>query len=132
MKNRTTLFLMELLVMVLVFALAGAACVRGFVRADAISRETALRDQAAVFCRTGAETLKACRGISAGAEELGAVRRGDRWILIRETEEGSLHMEITARQTPAAGMGQADVAVYAGDGEEALFCLTVGWQEDLP
>ena len=41
MKNRTSLVLMEQLVMVLVFALAAAVCLTVFAEADRISRETA-------------------------------------------------------------------------------------------
>ena len=45
MKNKTSLVLMELLVMVLRFALAAAGCLRCFAWAKLSSREIALRDQ---------------------------------------------------------------------------------------
>lgn len=129
MKNRTSLFLMELLVMVLVFAIAGAVCLQGLVRADTMSRDIQLRDRAAIFCQNGAQTLKVCRSLPAAAEELGASLQENRWIAFRETEEGLLRLEIAPRTAPVPGMGQAEVTVFSGEGEEVLFSLTVGWQE---
>lgn len=130
MKNRTTLFLMELLVMVLVFSLGAAVCLRGLVRAEEVSRETALRDQAAILCRSGAETLKACRSLPEAAEALGASRQEERWIV--HQERTALRLEITPQNAPVPGMGQARLEVFSADGEEPIFSLTVGWQEELP
>ena len=71
MKNKTSLLLMEQLVMVLVFALAAALCLTVFVKADQISRETVRRDEAVLLeagakyiCRSGAELPAAIRRIA--------------------------------------------------------------------
>ena len=55
MKNKTPLVLLELLVMVLVFALAAALCLQVFVRSDQIARETQARTQAVQVAQLGAE-----------------------------------------------------------------------------
>ena len=66
MKQKTSLLLMEQLVMILVFALAAALCLQIFAKADAISQETARRDRAVVLARNAAELLKATGGIVQG------------------------------------------------------------------
>ena len=48
MKSKASLFLMEQLVMVLIFALAAVLCLGIFVRANKISSETARRDKAVI------------------------------------------------------------------------------------
>ena len=62
MGRRASLTLMELLVIVLVFALCAALCLRVFVAADGISQENHLRDEATLLAQNTAEALKA--GIS--------------------------------------------------------------------
>ena len=58
MRSKASLFLMEQLVMLLVFALAAALCLGVFVRADRISEETHQRDQAVILACNAAELLK--------------------------------------------------------------------------
>ena len=58
MKHKTSLLLMEQLVMILVFAVAAALCLQVFVRSRDISGETARRDTAVVLARNAAELLK--------------------------------------------------------------------------
>ena len=62
MKSRAPLVMMEQLVMVLVFALAAAVCVRIFALSDRLSLENETRDRAVTAVQNAAETLKACRG----------------------------------------------------------------------
>ena len=62
MKHRASLTLMELLVMVLVFALAAAVCLRCFAAAAVTARETDLQTRAALLAQNGAEILKASAG----------------------------------------------------------------------
>ena len=80
MKSRASLSLIEQTMMLLIFALAAALCLRGFVLADTRSRTYADRDQALLCAQNAAQTLKACGGDYAAAAELcgggDAVRRG--------------------------------------------------------
>lgn len=109
MKSRASLVLMEQLIMVLVFALAAALCLQVFVKADAISQQTARRDEAVVIAQNTAELLKAGRD----PEEFPG-------------PEGYT-VEIREEATDIPGLVQAQITVSCEG--EALFSLTTGWQE---
>lgn len=115
MKDKTSLLLLEQLVMVLVFALAAALCLQAFVRADTISRETARREEAVILAQNAAELLKAQAGDPTQAQALG----GD-----------GFRVEITRRTAPVPGLGQARIEVFYES--ELLFTLNAGWQEEIP
>ena len=59
MKDKTPLLLIEQLIMILVFALTAALCLRGFAYADGLSEQIYQQEQAAVLAQSAAETLKA-------------------------------------------------------------------------
>ena len=61
MRSKASLFLMEQLIMVLVFALAAALCLQVFVRAEEISLESARRDEAVIVARNAAELVCECQ-----------------------------------------------------------------------
>lgn len=115
MKNKTSLLLMEQLVMILVFALAAALCLQAFAQAKTISRETERLDRAVTLAQNAAELLKATGGDAELAEALG--------------QDGySLH--ITEKNPTVPGLAQAEIQVFFG--ETPLFSLETGWQEVLP
>ena len=58
MRSKSPLALMEQLVMVLVFALAAALCLRVFVFSDQMSERSETVDWAVMVCQNAAETLK--------------------------------------------------------------------------
>ena len=116
MRNKGSLVLMELLVMVLIFALAAGWCLQVFVRADAISRRTDQLDEAVVLAQNAAELLKAGKGDPAAVAELCAQAQDRGYTLqIRKLDSG----------TP--GLAQAEICVYRD--QELLFSLQIGWQE---
>lgn len=112
MKNKTSLLLMEQLVMVLVFALAAALCLTVFVKADQISRETIRRDEAVLLAQNAAQVLKATSG--------------DKERAIATAAESGYRMEIERIDTQSL-LGQAEIRVWQED--ELVFSLCVGWQE---
>lgn len=57
--GKTSLFLMELLVSLAVFALAAALCVQCFVYAHLSAEETGQLDQAVILAENGAELIRA-------------------------------------------------------------------------
>ncbi|MBR7149713.1 MAG: hypothetical protein IKD01_01685 [Oscillospiraceae bacterium] len=59
MKSKSTLVLMELTVMILVFALASAVCMRSFAAAENISQQSAALDRAVLEAQQAAEAMKA-------------------------------------------------------------------------
>ena len=127
MKNRTSLVLMEQLVMVLVFALAASVCLSVFVKADRISREIARRDAAVLLAQNSAEVMKSCAGDLEKAAQILGGNPTETGLQIR-TEE--MTVEITICDTQTEGLGQACIAVGCDDGE--LFALRTGWQEVVP
>lgn len=115
MKHKTSLLLVEQLVMILVFAVAAALCLQVFAKSRDISEETAHRDTAVVLARNAAERLKATDGNLQAAEAF--------------SRDG---YKVTVVSLPSSipGLAQAEIAVTFE--EEKLFSLETGWQEVLP
>lgn len=109
MKNKASLTLMELLIMVLVFALAAALCLRCFVKAAEISVQTARQDEAVRIAQNAAELLKA----------------GKEPDKIADSSEFTL--QIQEVDADLSGFRQAEILVFFD--EALLFSLTTGWQE---
>lgn len=135
MKSRAPLALMEQAVMVLVFALAAALCLRAFVLADGISHQVEATDHAVLWAESAADTLKARKGdLARAAAELGGNLDGQRWTIpLDETWQetaGEPTYTLTAQPIqsgqPLLGRTQIDVAEKNG---ESLFSLEVCWQE---
>jgi len=123
-KNKASLNMIELAVMLLVFALCAALCLRGFVWADSRSEENALRDEALVCARNAAEAVKYCRGDLDGVEELlgGAIENGC-WVY--ETEGYTVKVQPVMDTLEYLG----SAAVTADYGSDKGFILNVCWQE---
>lgn len=112
MKSRASLVLMEQLVMVLVFALAAALCLRLFAGAYETSEEIARRDEAVVLAQTAAELLK---------------QSGDPDKVLERLDSGGYELKIQKETTEIPNFGQAKITVFQEETE--LFALTTGWQE---
>ena len=115
MKNKTSLVLMEQLVLILVFSLAAALCLQTFSQARNISLETIRLDRAVILAQNGAQLLKATDGDAEKAESLST---DDYRVIVRDLPE----------TTP--GLGRAEIQVFFE--ETLLFSLETGWQEELP
>jgi len=126
MRSRAPLALMEQLVMVLVFALAAALCLRAFALADALSRQQETRDRALLACQQAAEELKANRGLDLTGQTL---YFDENWLAL-PSPEGAAYVLTAARQrAPVPGLGRAEVSVCPAEGGEVLAALPVAWQE---
>ena len=137
MRSKACLALLEPMVMVLVFALAAALCLRAFALSDRLSRESERRDRAVLLAQNAAELCKAGGGDWTLLEQkLGGEARPEGWrALCGETlrpaatpEEASFVVEVRPERAEAEGLGRATVIVFAADGAE-LFRLPVAWQE---
>lgn len=135
MKSRAPLALMEQTVMVLVFALAAALCLRAFALADGVSRQVEATDQAVLWAESAADTLKARNGdLAQAAEELGGSLDGQCWTISldedwQETADEptyTLTAQLVESGQPLLGKAQIDVVQKNGD---SLFSLEVCWQE---
>ena len=110
MRSKAHLVLMEQLVMVLVFALAAAVCLRLFVGAENIAMETARQDEAVIVAQNAAELLKA----GCGAEE--AAQAG-----------GVYDVKIQKLSSEIPGLEKVEISVFFE--EKELYSLTVGCRE---
>lgn len=118
MRSKTPLILMEQLVMVLVFALAAAICLRIFVYAEGISKRNEALATAALLAQNTAEELKMSRG-----EALLDWEDGEACMY---TERDGLRMEV---QESASVDGLREVCLRVFDQAELLFEIPVAWQE---
>ena len=127
MKSKTPLALMELLIMVLVFAIAAALCLRCFVLADRASARNALRDEAVSAVQTAAETVKACHGNYGEAAYLldGTWENGQ----ITVASHDGFVLIICPEKSDVSLLGTARIEAVSTGEEELLFALTTAWQE---
>ena len=109
MKSRATLMLLEQLLMLLVFSLAAALCLRCFVRASEIQKETARRDEAVLIAQNAAEMLKAGEDLE---------------TMLTDSE---YRLKVLDVPEDVQGFRKAEILVLYG--EDLLFRLTTGWQE---
>lgn len=137
MRSKTPLALMEQVVMILVFALAAALCLQIFVFSDQISRRNEEIDGAVLLAQNTAETVKRCGGIEGAAEILGGEIEQMMWSSYYhedltpalDRESAWYHVDTLPENSGVEGLGQAHIAVFRFDESEALFSLTVAWQE---
>ena len=142
MKSKAPLALIELAVMLVVFALAAVLCMQAFVRADSESKEIAARDQALVQAQTAAEVLKSRGGDMAHAQiaaaELlgGRVEQGmwyilydENWMVVEDWSDAAYSLHAQGVPTEVTGLWKAEIWVdTCGDGEVILCSLPVAWQ----
>ena len=117
MRNKTSLVLMEQLVMVLVFALAAAICLQIFVLSDRLSKEQEVKAHAAFLAQNAAEWIK-----NQGSEGLRSLE-GAEW----QPEDASYKVIVQEETTDISGLVRARIAV--SDGAKILFEIPVAWQE---
>ena len=127
MKSKTPLVLMEQLVMVLVFALAAALCLRCFVLSDRLSERNALRDEAVLAAQTAAEALKGCGGDYGRTAQMLGGKWNDGRVSVHT--EGKYTLMIVPENSGDPLLGSARVEVYSVQDDALLFDLTVAWQE---
>jgi hypothetical protein len=126
---------MEQAIMLLVFALAAALCLRAFVWADVQSAQSAAQDHALLQAQNAAETLKSCGGdLSAAAQRWGGAWDGMTWTIQydndwAQTEQaGAFTLRVTPEESGLDYLGAAHFQVERADGQ-ILTELRVCWQE---
>ena len=124
MKHKSSLVLMEQLIMVLAFALTAVMCIGMFMKSNQTSRDTQFRDGAVLVAQNGAEVVKNCAGDLEEAARIleGTMKDGAVWV----ESEGYL-MVITPVDSQAVGLGQAEICVSM-DGI-LIYTLRTGWQK---
>ena len=85
--SKTPLFLMELIIMLLVFSVSAAICLQVFAGARRISDESHRLDVSVMLAQTAAESWKASHGdLNETAERMGAVPENNGFVLLDEEE----------------------------------------------
>ena len=139
MKRKAPLTLMELMVMILVFALAAALCLQAFVQSDRMSRDSEARDRAAVACQSVAEVLRHTGGDFREAARLLKAQSCEDDSLMLDYDKDWAPAEDTMRYTVGAGRvdtslpGLGKAAVWCRDEETdtELFRLEITWQKEV-
>lgn len=137
MRKKAPLALMELMVMILVFALAAALCLQAFVKSDRLSRNGEARDRAAVACQSVAEVLRHTGGDFQEAARLLEAQTYEENSLMLDYDKNWNPAEDTMRYTVGAGLvdsgfpGLGKAAVWCRDEESdtELFRLEITWQK---
>lgn len=143
MRSRSSLAMMEQIIMLLVFALAAALCLQAFVKSDQMSRSSEARDRAITICQSAAEAIRQTKGdFPAAAALFGADRYDDDffgqdyapdWNRAEDTVRYS--MGVARVETDVPGLGKAVVWLRdeAADGFNGieLVRLEVCWQEEV-
>jgi len=89
MKNKTPLVIMEQTIMILVFALAAAVCMRVFVYSDKLSHQNEQRDNAIIMAQNTAEMLK-----YSGGEAESPIYYDQNWQPVSEQKDAVYKLEI--------------------------------------
>lgn len=133
MGNKSILVLIEHMVMLLVFALAAAVCLRMFVLSDKLSRTYEATDRAVLAAQNVAELIKQ-NGIEGFAKQMGVkadsennwtVFYDENWETTSE-ESGKFVLRIIGTET-VRYLFRGEVVVLTDTGEE-LFRLPVATQ----
>ncbi len=130
-KNKGILSLLELTVMLAVFALAAALCLQAFAQADRISRQAEATDRATALAQNAAEILQNAQGDrEALTAYYGGTTTESGWQLALDpnwqptTEAAAFYLTVTVSGT------QAQIRITESHAaEKPLIEFPVGWQE---
>ena len=112
MRSKSPLTLIELIIMIAVFAVAAALCLRAFVWSDIKSADNQERDRAVIVAQTAAEEIKAAHHAADYVEK-----------------KDGFTVSVACQETGSQYLGSALVTV-ADEDNNTLVELTVSWQED--
>ena len=139
MRHKAPLILMEQTVMLLVFALAAAVCVRAFALSANLSKTNAARDAAVLRAESAAEIYKNCRGSGRAAAACygGSVKGGvwtiywdGAWKQLKTADGAAYRLRIRPQTSEYPQMGSAEVRlVCMGKGRGQLISFPLAWQE---
>ncbi len=148
MKNRTSLTLLEMLIMIMVLALAAALCLRAFVYSGKLSKEDRMKAEALSFAQNAAELLKHNKGDAVKAfSEMGCTYDGSSLIMLNEDWKDCGYEEyngayrvvglqyfVLLDQSPSDDplLGKTLITVMNAENDTVLCRINAAWQEDEP
>lgn len=132
-RSKAPLLLMEQLVMLLVFALAAALCVKAFVLSDARSQENNARTQAILTAQSVAERYKMVQNPDS-QDVMSEDQTRETWVYYYDdhwnhAEEGNWAYCLSVKAFPTQNplLGRAELVVCDRKGKE-LVRLPLAWQ----
>ena len=144
MRNKSSLTLLEIIIMVMVFALAAALCLRAFVYSKKLSAQDKIRVLAERQVQTAAEVIKAAKGDAKTAAAIlsGMGQEGNAFTLDNGFEllynqdwkphpvvSGyHCHYVIRVEVSKDGYLGKAVITALDSTGTE-LYSLVSSWQE---
>lgn len=141
MKSKAPLSLMEQMIMILVFSLASALCLKVFVESDRVSRFCETRDRASLAAQSAAEVICSSTdnfegAFSFAAEKLGGHFTSDlMWIEYDENWQvspyGKYRLEARNVHSDIPGLQKALILITDSSSSEntTIFELEIAWQE---
>ena len=136
MKNKTLLPLLELLCMIVIFAISSAFCLRGFIIANTISAKQYALDSSVIIVQNTAETLKASKGDFSAINSIYAGNISDNLFTVYFDKNFSVTTDkSTAKHTLLVRINNnndwicsATITMY--NSNNIIFSIDTGWQED--
>lgn len=141
-KNKSPLVLMEQVIMIVVFALATAICVKMFAQAGLMSKRLCATDRAVALCQTAAELLKAEQGNYeavvyelTGQQTSGTVTARELKVYYKEdwrpaeAADGAEYVLCVTEEAPEGNVVKGNVQVLSVKDKTLLFGLPVSRQE---
>ena len=122
MKSKAHLFLIELLIMLLVFSVSAALCLKTFSKAEHISIENELRDSAVIDAQNTAQMIKS----SGGIQTLDGIFDDEKLVI----DKDKYLIFVTEKENDIALLGSANVTVTDKNGNE-IFALEVSYQKEV-
>lgn len=136
MKNKSTLVMIEYIVMLLVFVLSATVCIRMFVLSDQLSRKYEATDRAVLVAQNIAELLKKGGVQALSREESVLQSEEDTWAVFYDrnwevTERELAEYTLTIEPLPKVSgfLFRAEIVVSTEEGTE-LFRLPVAGQTE--
>lgn len=133
MRSKAPLSVLEQVLMLLIFALAAAVCLRGFAWADSTSQRNRSCDLATVQAQNAAAILQNNGGdLAAAAEIMGGRAEETRWSIHyddqwTQTDTAETFTLLVSIRPSLPLMGTAQITVFDDGGQLAE--LTASWQE---
>ena len=122
MKSKAPLVMMEQIVMVLVFALAAALCLRTFVLSGKISQMTENKNRAVLEVQNAAENMK-------HGDAVGTTYFSKEWEIVQEETFAEYIMTVSYAETSNLPVWQAEIVLMTAEGEELARIPVAGQTE---
>ena len=127
MRSKAPLTLIELCIMVLIFAFAAALCMKGFVWSELKAESNTAADNAAVCIQNAAEMVKYTKGECISSEGYPKYYDID-WNEC--SGEDAVFTLSAAPQNASAGLGKSELTITDANGETVI-SVNVAWQEEM-